>query len=895
MRKKIYIPLIVAATICVIASLSYLQNTKNTFSSVIFSDMDANNPFYDAVDFVQSHGLVDGYEDNTYKPDNPINRAEFVKILIDATSAENKTSGCVPNKNFSDVSSDDWFSLYVCEALNSGIVGGYSDNTFKPGNSINFTEASKIIVNAFGYETSTEEIWYQPFIEKLEEFNAIPTSICSVSKNITRGELAEMIYRLKEDITDKSSMSFFSEDAETIESTTFLKSYRLKENADSFDIVQTKDGGYAITGNSWTPSELCGYSMFWIKTNSNGDKEWSKMFHNCSSEGFAITQLTDGNYVIAGEVSGEFRTDEEQGELEGQGDNFVIKVDTSGNQIWSRTVSQQSIDTPAGLLPTKDGGFVMSGSTGILTGQADVADVMHAMSFGNFSTDGETNWFKKIESDEMMTKPASAGQTSDGGYIMIANIKLVEENNQKVPALVKLSKDGEFEWATGLENVPMEIPNLIMNPDGKTFTIGTPNKLHLAFGQFVTAEQTDDGGYIALGNYFSAISTAEINKGVENAFGQSKFVGVKVDSDGKLEWARTITIKKFLEDTVMEKTSDGGYVIMGNNFLTGYANTDVYAQGAVYEQMMNDYYKKYPIMSPETPESKKALDDISAEIESWQLGLANKNIVLVKLDKNFNYQWGKMIGGTKDLDGYAIIPTADSGYAIAGTWHTGLKYKSLGSWMEPTEAMILKLDANGNLGNDNGLVADFSDTEKSDVSIYIVTDDLNSPELITEYPMENVVRDIAVSDKNGINTTTSEATTYETQICGITTTDGFTGDNPPPTTKTRAQMKYDETIAIEPTTEKGALVNDELMPILNEIYKNEVKLWDDDIAGWVAYRFNRLVTEDDINETITTLETLGYGIDKNDNKDFTATKIGLTLNFHFYLGDTNTGRLDVMY
>lgn len=871
----------------------FVSRANLPFASVGFSDLSSGSPFFDAINYVKSEGIVSGYDDGTYKPDNQINRAEFVKIIADAVFTEDQISTCTPTKIFSDVNTGDWFYPYICAASNNKIIDGYSDGSFKPGNYINFAEASKIIVNAFGYETSSKDVWYQQFVEKLEEFNAIPGSIYSVSKNISRGEMAEIIYRLKEEITDKSSMSFFSEDTETIQTTTFLKSYRVKENADSYGIAQTSDNGYVITGHTWTPSELCGYSMFWIKANSNGDKEWSKMFHNCSSEGYAITQLTDGNYVVAGEVSGEFRTDEEQAELEGQGDNFVIKIDSNGNQIWSRTVSRQSIDTPAKLLPTNNDGFIMSGSTGVLTGHADVADVMHTLFLGNFSTDGETNWFKKIEGDENMVK--SVEKTSDGGYIMIANVKLVEENDQKVPALVKLDENGEFEWATGLENLPIEVANLIMNPDGKTFTVGTPNKLHLAFGQFTTATQTNDDEYIAIGSYFSAISTAEINKGIEDAFGQSNFVGVKVDSEGKLEWARTIKIKKYLEDIVMEKTSDGGYVIMGNNLLSGYVNEDVYARGAEYEQMMADYYEKYPIMSPETPESKKALEEISAEIESWQLGLTTKNIVLVKLDANFNYQWGKIIGGAKDLDGYAIIPTADSGYAIAGTWHTGLKYKSLGSWMEPTEAMIIKLDANGNLGNNNDLVADFSDIEKSDVSIYVVTDDLSSPELVVEYLMDNIIRSIQVSNKDGVNTTASEAMTYETQICKTTSTDTFTENDIPPTTKTRAQMKYDETVEIEATTEKGILVNDELMPILKETFENEVKLWDEDVAGWVAYRFNRLVTEDDIEKTKTALEALGYGIDSNDNGDFTATKIGMTLNFHFYLGNTNTGRLDVMY
>ena len=107
-------------------------------------------------------------------------------------------------------------------------------------------------------------------------------------------------------------------------------------------------------------------------------------------------------------------------------------------------------------------------------------------------------------------------------------------------------------------------------------------------------------------------------------------------------------------------------------------------------------------------------------------------------------------------------------------------------------------------------------------------------------------------------------------------------------------MKYDETKEVEATSKKGKPVNEELMPVLKNIFV-DVKLWSDDPAGWVAYRFNRLVTKDDIEKTKTALKNLGYKIDSNDNGDFTATKIGMTLNFHFYLGNTNTGHLDVMY
>lgn len=858
-------------------------------SDAKFSDLNSNNPFFDSINYVQSQGIVSGYSDGTYKPDNKINRAEFVKIIIGTIYTKDQISKCSPKKNFPDISTNDWFFTYVCTSANNEIASGYPDGTFKPGNNINFAEASKIIINAFGYKTFAKDVWYQPFVEKMELLKAIPETICSISKNISRGEMAEIIYRLKEKITTKSSMSFFSGDTRT-KQTTFVKSYRLKDNSDSYGIVQTSEGGYALTGNTYTPTEQCGYDMFWIKTDGNGTKSWSKLFNNCNSEGRAITQLTDGNYLIAGEVV-DFRTSAEQEMLEGQGDNLVIKIDGNGNKIWARTVSQQSIDTPYKLSATPNGEFIMSGSTGILIGQADVADINHTLFLGNFSADGQTSWFKKIESTESMTR--SVTQTKDGGYILIGNVKLTEENNQSIPALVKLNKNGTFEWATGLESVPMAFATV--TPDGKGFTWGT-TKMHLPFGNFFAAEQTTDNGYIALGDFLSATATqTDLGKASKSFLKESSFVGVKADSKGKLKWARTIKIKKYLEDTVIKKTKDDGYIIMGNNLVGGYTEATTSNRGTTYNKMMEEYYAKYPPMNPETPESKQAMQKIADYIEKNEAPFLARNIVLIKLDANFNYQWGKTIGGTKNLDGYAITQTTDSGYAIAGTWHTGIKYKSLGGTTEYTEAMVMKLDANGNLGNENGLIADFSDTEKSDVSSYAVTDKLTSPQLVTEYPMDNVVRNIKIENRNGSATTASEAMTYEAQICSAPGTDAFTETNTPPTIKTQASIKYDETKAIKATSAKGILINDELTPILNKVFNNEVKLWDDFAGGWVAYRFNRLVTRDDIAKIVTAMANFGYKIDSNANGDFTATKIGLTLNFHFKLGDLNAGQLDVMY
>lgn len=678
---------------------------------------------------------------------------------------------------------------------------------------------------------------------------------------------------------------------QTIPTTTFIQSYRLKDTADSYAITQTKDGGYVITGHTVNPNEMKGPSMFFIKTDSNGSKKWSKLYDNGSSDGYAITQLTDGGIVAAGQVSGEFMTAEQEEQLEAQGDNLVVKLDNNGKILWTRTIRQQSIDTPRKLIPTKGGGFIMSGTTGKLVGKPDVADVIHTLFLGKFSGSGATTWLKKVEGDEQMAD--SVVQTKDGGFIQIGTVILVNENNQRVPAIVKLTSRGAYEWVTGLESVPLEFP--MLEPDGKGgFTWkAQPSKMHLPFGTFLSAKQTDDGGYIALGEFFSTtLARDEISALVKNSGKESKFVAVKVDYKGKLQWARVLEAKKYLQDIKIEKTRDGGFIIMGNNLVGQFGDNASAERLKKYEDMMSAYYKKYPFGTSETAASKKAMEQIADAIDKEEAPFRARNVVLFKTDANFQYQWGKIIGGSKDLDGYEITQTADLGYAITGTWHTGIKHKVLGAWMEYTEAMIMKLDATGNLGNDNGLVANFFDTSSSDVSSYVITDPLNSPEFIVEYPMENTARSIRLSDKKGVNTITSEAKTYNATLCNVISKNDVPSDSG--IIKTRPQMKFEETKEIVATSKNGKPINDELMPVLKRIFV-DVKLWDDFAGITLDYRFKRLVTKNDIAQLAAAVQALGYHVESDANGDFTATKIGRTLNFHFKLGDLNVGQLELTY
>ena len=183
-----------------------------------FTDVPTTHENSTAILYIQNEGIVEGYVDNTFRPENTINRAEFTKIIVEATWRNSDVvSDCAQKQQFSDVAAGKWYDKYICVAAKTSLVSGYPDGTFKPGNHIIFSEAAKIIAAADSINFATgrqelpelvSEIWYERYVRYLEDRNAIPLSITSFDTEITRGEMAEIIYRLKVGDMTKPSQSY---------------------------------------------------------------------------------------------------------------------------------------------------------------------------------------------------------------------------------------------------------------------------------------------------------------------------------------------------------------------------------------------------------------------------------------------------------------------------------------------------------------------------------------------------------------------------------------------------------------------------------------------------------------------------------------------------------------
>jgi len=197
-----------------------------------------------------------------------------------------------------------------------------------------------------------------------------------------------------------------------------------------YSIQQTSDGGYVITGE--TSSFGAGYSdVFVIKLDSSGNLSWAKTIGGTYSDyGYSIQQTSDGGYVITGETSS-FGA--------GYYDVFVIKLDSSGNLSWAKTIGGTSWDYGYSIQQTSDGGYVITGGTySFGAGYSDVF-VIKLDSSGNLSwakTIGGTGWDYGF----------SIQQTSDGGYVITGRTYSFGAGYSDV-FVIKLDSSGNLSWA----------------------------------------------------------------------------------------------------------------------------------------------------------------------------------------------------------------------------------------------------------------------------------------------------------------------------------------------------------------------------------------------------------------------------------------------------------------
>lgn len=174
-------------------------------TAVLFPDLSSqekNDPVFQAsLTFLQEKKSLKGYDDGTFKPEKPVNRAEFMKMLVASINQENIPEAKGPC--FKDVKENEWYSRYICYGKEKEWISGYADMTFKPEKTVNQAEMMKLIAVAMGWETEKENEkiklkenhWYSNYANLMIAKNIIPKSELNPEKLMSRKDVALALFR----------------------------------------------------------------------------------------------------------------------------------------------------------------------------------------------------------------------------------------------------------------------------------------------------------------------------------------------------------------------------------------------------------------------------------------------------------------------------------------------------------------------------------------------------------------------------------------------------------------------------------------------------------------------------------------------------------------------------
>ncbi|WP_337968715.1 T9SS type A sorting domain-containing protein [uncultured Flavobacterium sp.] len=411
-----------------------------------------------------------------------------------------------------------------------------------------------------------------------------------------------------------------------------------------FDAQPTADYGFILAGSSLSnktgnkSDDNHGDLDYWVwKMTEKGELDWQKSF---GGSGFDLLQsiknTKDGGFILAGtssSASGFQKTEDSKGLT----DFWVIKLDASGTEQWQRTIGGNGSDELLCAFQTRDGGYILGGSS-----SSSPQPVSAAMPDAKSITTTKADLYSKSEK--------SRGNMDYW--------------------VVKLDKQGVIEWQ-------------------KTYGGEYADILR-------SMEQTTDNGFILAGYSTSSRSgdKTENNKGTGDVW------VIKINDVGVIEWQNSYGADGDDQPYVIHQTSDGGYIVGANsnstNPLTSLGGivgngTDYWIfkldeEGAVVWSKTYDFGKVDILTS--LVENKDHTYLIGGYAQSERRvpreGVVGKlanvvakekdginDYIALKIDEKGEELWNKTVGSAGEDILRKLIETRDGGYLMAGTSNSG--------------------------------------------------------------------------------------------------------------------------------------------------------------------------------------------------------------------------------
>ncbi len=148
-----------------------------------------------AVDVLMALGVVNGYEDGTYKPEKEVTRAEMAKLIVTALGFEDLAKGST--NDFTDAK-DHWAKGYIGVCVSLGIVEGRGEGKFAPDSTVKYSEAATMLVRALGWTNDAiGGVWPVNYVSKAMSLDMFK-GVQYVDDGATRGDIAELLFNTLE-------------------------------------------------------------------------------------------------------------------------------------------------------------------------------------------------------------------------------------------------------------------------------------------------------------------------------------------------------------------------------------------------------------------------------------------------------------------------------------------------------------------------------------------------------------------------------------------------------------------------------------------------------------------------------------------------------------------------
>ena len=405
------------------------------------------------------------------------------------------------------------------------------------------------------------------------------------------------------------------------------KSYGGKQADFLFDIIPTPDYGFILAGSS--VSQKSGNKTegnrgdldYWVwKMDEKGDLDWQKTLGGAGQDKLrAIVLTNEGGFLLAGSSESDEGLDKKD-KSRGNADFWVIKLNAKGGEEWQKTIGGSGQDELTCVLRTRDGGFILGGSSSSEESGDKTTPNYGGMDYWVLKIDreGKIVWQQSF-GGEYNDELRSITETADGGYLIGGSsnstdtgTKIHKNIDQSDYWIIRLDKDGNEQWQK------------VIGGKGDD--------------QLYVLQLTKDGNYLLGGN---SNSESGDDKRSSNESGTDFWV-LKMDDAQTILWQETYNIGNVDILTSLIENEDNSILLGG------------YTQGEKVKSKVNN-------LSDALRKTGKGAETSSA------LKKGTADYVAIKLNEKGEEIWRKDVGSDGEDILKKVIETRDGGYLMAGT------------------------------------------------------------------------------------------------------------------------------------------------------------------------------------------------------------------------------------